>query len=167
MLEIVYSPSQRQEQDTIHANCICGYDIQVLEMLCCNKSAPVSKMFYLPHPKTPKSYNDIILDALKSAPHPANTVEQIEQLSLAKNADVLITDTSNNALAFSLAYQKPSILFLPAFIQIDFNQEKYSEILKALTYIVFSFAKLENILQQITNNDKKEEIKKFLQGELL
>lgn len=32
-MTILYAPSFREEMDLLHANCLCAYDIQVLEMI--------------------------------------------------------------------------------------------------------------------------------------
>ncbi len=78
-MEILYAPTFREQRDTIHANCQCGYDIQILETLCniqnSLKATKTHKILYLPHPKTPKNYHAIILNALKSPPPRDNHIK--------------------------------------------------------------------------------------------
>ncbi len=55
-MEILYAPTFREQRDTIHANCQCGYDIQILETLCniqnSLKATKTHKILYLPHPSS-------------------------------------------------------------------------------------------------------------------
>ncbi|PZT47654.1 hypothetical protein B6S12_07940 [Helicobacter valdiviensis] len=69
-MEIVYSPSFIQKTDLLHANCLCGYHAQVLELLLEVKE--ITSILFLPHPNTTKEYNKIILDAINPPP-PAQT----------------------------------------------------------------------------------------------
>lgn len=121
-------------------------------------------MFYLPNPKTPAKYNKVILEALDYF-----SITQITDLKEAKEAEILITDTSNLALAFSLSFLKPSLLYLPAFTDIDFGNDRLYTTLQKIAFITTSLKELKITLNTLENtkDSKIQAIKEYLQGDLL
>ncbi|MDE5602520.1 MAG: hypothetical protein K2I71_01155, partial [Helicobacter sp.] len=99
-----------------------------------------------------------------SAP-PPTPIKTIKSLKQAKNSTLLVTDASNIALAFSLFYQKPSIIHLPAFTNIELGEDRL--------YSLFSFTTsskdLQRTIMEILKNPtpKEEKIADFLQRDLL
>lgn len=87
----------------------------------------------------------------------------------AKEAEVLITDTSNLALAFSLSLLKPSLLYLPAFTTIDFGSDRLYVALQKIAFVTTSLKELKATLNalEFTKDSKLKEITEFLQGDLL
>lgn len=165
-MTILYAPSFREDFDLLHANCLCAYDIQVLEILYAEKSGGGghNKILYLPHLKTPVKYNKVILQALDYC-----SITQISDLKEAQNAEILITDTSNIALAFSLSFLKPSLLYLPAFIHIDFCDDGLYTMLQKVAFVATSLKELKTTLNTLehTKDSKIKEITEYLQGDLL
>ncbi|MBX7545403.1 hypothetical protein [Helicobacter turcicus] len=118
----------------------------------------------MPHPKTPARYHKVILESLNYC-----SIAQLPNLQEAKEADILITDTSNIALQFSLAFLKPSLLYLPAFTSIDFGNDRLYCMLQKITFIATSLKELKATLNTLENtkDSKIKEIAEFLQGDLL
>ncbi|MCI5969118.1 hypothetical protein [Helicobacter sp.] len=165
-MTILYAPSLREDLDLLHANCLCTYDIQVLEILSSLKSqgGGHNKMLYFPHEKTPKKYNNVILQSLDYC-----SIAQIANLKEVKEAEILVTDTSNLALAFSLTFLKPSLIHLPAFTNIDFGDDKLYAMLQKIAFITTSLKELKHTLNTLENtkDSKITAIKEFLQGDLI
>lgn len=165
-MTILYAPSFREDFDLLHANCLCTYDLQILEMLYTQKcgGGGHNKILYLPHSKTPTKYNKVILEALDYC-----SITQISNLQKAKEAEILITDTSNLALAFSLSFLKPSLLYLPAFTTVDFGNDRLYAALQKIAFVTTSLKELKATLNalEFTKDSKLKEITEFLQGDLL
>ncbi len=79
----------------------------------------------------------------------------------------MVTDAANTALSFSLFYQQPNIIHLPAFSNIELEGDK----LYSLFSFTTSFKKLQTEITKILENptppQKKEKIANFLQEDLL
>ena len=167
-MTILYAPSLRKESDIIHANCFCTYDLQILEILTQNsEGGGHNAILYLPHKDTPIKYHKVILDALSTYP-----ITQISSLKEAQDSELLVTDTANIALAFSLFFLKPSLIHLPGFTNIDFGDFSHDEFyitLQKIAYFTNSLKELKTTLNNLkqTKDSKIKDIEAFLQGELL
>ena len=162
-MKLVYAPSFRESQDILHANVLCGYDISVLECLLeANNGGGQNEVLYLPNPKTPKSYNKVILDSLPS-------IKSIKSLSGAKNCDTLITDLSTLALCFNLRFFIFIVLFLPCFTSIDYGKDRLFLLINRFNFLSFSQQQLKEALKDLPNlsPNKTQEILNFTQEDLL
>lgn len=175
-MKILYAPTYREQNDALHANCLCGYDIQILETLCdALKSQKISRnegggnrllennVFYLPHPKTPSNYSKVITQSLKGYP-----LKTIKTLSQAKNANTLVTDVSKLSLVFSMLTKQPSIIFLPS-LNINFGEDRFSQFLLNCCFFANSLETLEHIILAYPQLalEKQANIEKFLEEDLL
>ncbi|WP_300806261.1 hypothetical protein [Helicobacter sp. UBA3407] len=122
----------------------------------------INEVLYLPNPKTPKSYNKVILDSLPS-------IKSIKSLSGARSCDTLITDLSTLALMFNLQFLKPSVLFLPCFTSIDFGKDHLYSLIHRFNFLSFSQKQLRQTLKDLPNlaPTKTQEILNFMQEDLL
>ncbi len=162
-MKILYAPMEHQALDLISVNVICGYDMLVLDsLLQCNF---IEQILYLPHKKS-ISELALVRKALKN-----DKISVIKSLNKAKDSDVLVTDLSNIAFAYSLFYKKPSIYFLPGFTGVAFEGQKdrFFMLMGNFAYFCHSLQGLREMLEEIPSLWEKKQpmLQQFLDRALI